>query len=1136
MRLLRTFVFFASFVSLSAAAFAQTETGRITGTVTDPQAGVVPGVNVTATATATGQVRSTVTDGEGRYVLANLQPTAYELKFNISGFKGITMKVTIQVGQAVAVDAKLELGGATETVNVSGAPEIINLANAEVSTIVNERQIQEMPLLTRNPYDLVALSGNVQEQPYDQVANGGTRGAGFNINGARASGTNVLLDGSANNDEFDTSVGQSVPLDSVQEFSIVTNNFSAQYGRASGGIVNVITKSGTNAFRGTAYEFFRSEKLSANSPDNIANQVEKGQFTRHMPGFSFGGPIARDKAHFFTSLEYIRVRSSDTIFSWVPTPQFLAASSPATQAYFRAYDKGVGTIGSTLTRGQVAGIIGAGAGAFNSLPDSLPVFGRVTKSLPIDAGGGDPQNQTQFVGRVDWNMGPSTLAYIRYALQNLAAEEGTNSASPYTGYDTGYVNKNHSFLASFTHVYSPSMTSQTKVVFNRLLNEQPITGPNVPRLMMNPSGPVSLQGYRIAFPGFLPWNPGSDIPFGGPQNLFQLYHDQTVLKGSHDLRFGGSYVNIADNRTFSAYSNAVEALSISSNSLNSLNNFVTGNIQRFQAAINPQGYPGGTYTTPVSQPSFTSHNRYNELALYLQDNLSVGSRVRLNLGVRWEYYGPQQKSDPKHDSNYYWGNPDLDLSNATSLAIIQSITTGAIKPSNESPTGSLWKADKNNFAPRLGFAWDVNGDGKTSVRGGYGIAYERNFGNVTFNTLFNAPLYLIATIDTPADLASQSIYVDNSGPFGGVAGVKKTIPLGGMRHIDQNIKTAYVHQYGFSMQREVRPGLVGSIEYNGSTGRDLYDLADVNKRGGPLVYGGDAAVAASRAILAPAFAQPSSANLRANPNFGAFNSRGNRGTSQYHGVTLGLDGNLIGSTGLSFTTKYTISQAKDNLSTTFSEGNNGFYNLGYLDAFNPMLDYGYAEFDVRQRLLFSTIWNLPFMNAAGGMKETLLGGWSINAIFTARSGYPFTVYDCTNQFIVCMRAVDAVGVNKLANGSTATGNPNEFTLLDLTSILPMAGSYAHPLTGNTDYGPYPANMTERNAFRGPGGWNMDFSMIKRFRFANGRAAQLRVELYNATNHETMYVRGDNTDISGTSKITGFLEGNRRAQIGFKFEF
>ena len=233
----------------------------------------------------------------------------------------------------------MDVAGTKENVNVVAEIPRINVTNSEVATTITETQIRELPTITSNVYDLVAVAGNVSG---GKVADGEewtttTRGTGYNINGQRASSTNILLDGSANNNEFDTTVGQNVPLDSVQEFSVVTSNFSAQYGRATGGIVNVLTKSGTNSFRGTGYDFYRSDKLSTNTFDNKANDIEKGEFTRHQLGFSIGGPIRRDKMHFFSNLEYIRVRSADTLISWVPTPQFIAASAQPTRDFFGAY-------------------------------------------------------------------------------------------------------------------------------------------------------------------------------------------------------------------------------------------------------------------------------------------------------------------------------------------------------------------------------------------------------------------------------------------------------------------------------------------------------------------------------------------------------------------------------------------------------------------------------------------------------------------------------------------------------------------------------------------------------------------------------------------------------------------------------
>ena len=1109
---LRLFAFLFAGVLMATAAAAQTETGRISGTAMDDQGGVLPGASVTLKHVAAGTTRATVTDANGAFLFANVAPSTYEVTVELQGFRSWATKVVLSVGAGVNLNPRLAVGGLTEVVTVTAGSELVNTTNSEVATTINEAQIRELPTITRNVYDLVSVAGNVA--PDDQSG----RGTGYAINGMRSASTNVLLDGSANNDEFDATVGQEVPLDSVQEFSVITNNFSAQYGRATGGIVNVATKSGTNLFNGTAYDFIRNDALATNTFDNRANDIEKGKFTRHQGGFSIGGPVKRDKMHFFSNLEYIRVRSADTEISWVPTSQFLAASNPATQAFFAKYGKLSGSGAQTMTRAQVAAIVGTGAGAFNNLPADLPVFTRIEKSLPIDAGGGDPQDNYQWVNRIDYSFGNNTQMYVRYAYQNQEAQAGTNASSPYEGYETGYLNHNHNVLGSLTHVFSPTFTTQSKVVWNRLFGDQPLNGDPQPTLYMNPTTPVRLQGYRIAFPGYLPWSPGSAIPFGGPQQLFQVYQDQTWIKGKHDFRFGGSFVRIADDRTFGAYANSVEALNTTSNALISLNNFVQGQILRFQTAINPNGFPGGNYTTPVSLPSFNSKNQYNEFALYMNDNWSIRDRVTVNLGMRYEFYGPQQKSDPKYDSNFYYPNADTSVNTASPTEMIAALSGGRVFPTNESPIGALWKTDWNNFAPRIGFAWDLKGDGKTSLRGGYGMAYERNFGNVTYNVLFNPPLYLVASIDAPTDVATLPIYTETAGPFGGVAGVTKPIPAGSLRHVDQNIETAYAHFFGLAFQHQISSSMVGRVEYSGSLGRKLYDLADVNKRGASLVYQGTG-----------------TAGQRPNAQYAAFNSRANRGQSEYHGVTLGLDSRMLGATGLQFSANYTFSNAKDNLSSTFSDSGNNF-NLGYLDAFDPMLDWGYAGFDVRHRGSISGIWAIPFARNASGVAKALAADWQLNFILTARSGFPFTIFDCTNGLSLCMRMQDPVGIDRNALDGSATGNPNEYKLLDLTPVMRSAGGYVHPRTGNSDFGPYPADMTERNAFRGPGFWNVDLGLSKRVRFGDGYAVQFRLETYNLFDHANMFANSGDADISSFDAIFGHRDGNRRMQVGVKFEF
>ena len=274
---------------IPALATAQ-ESGKVAGTVTDQSGAVLPGVNVTLKSVERATVRSTVTNAQGEYVFASIVPGNYEITAELSGFSKKQTRTTVAVGATVAINVQMAVGQQSEVVTVVGeSAAAINTSTQDIATTVNETQIRELPTITRNPYDLVQLSGQAAGD------NESARGTGYSINGARSASTNVLLDGTTNNSDFDATVGQAVPLDSVQEFSVLTSNFSAQYGRATGGVVNVATKSGTNQYRGTVYEFFRNNGLSANTFGNNANGIEQGQFKRNQMGFSLGGPVQKDK-------------------------------------------------------------------------------------------------------------------------------------------------------------------------------------------------------------------------------------------------------------------------------------------------------------------------------------------------------------------------------------------------------------------------------------------------------------------------------------------------------------------------------------------------------------------------------------------------------------------------------------------------------------------------------------------------------------------------------------------------------------------------------------------------------------------------------------------------------------------------
>jgi hypothetical protein len=367
------------------------------------------------------------------------------------------------------------------------------------------------------------------------------------------------LDGAANNDEFNGSVGQAVPLDSVQEFSVLTNNFTAEFGRASGGVVNVVTKSGSNDFHGTAYEFNRVSALSSNTFDNNANGVAKSTFTRNQFGYSVGGPVKKDKLFFFSSTEWIRIRGVKNTTAVVPTNQLIGQTSPNTQSFFSAYGA-LKPSNAVLQTYSGLGLCGTNAAcrSFVSTQPTLPLFQRVFYSTFDDAGGGIPENQYQTVARVDYNATDRTQLYARYALQKENRFAGYISASPYQGFDTGEDIFNNNFLLSMTHTFAPTFVSQSKAVFNRLNDLQPFgtAGANLPTLYTGSAGVTNLAGVNLLMPGYSPTTPGNGIPFGGPQNFVQLYEDLSWSKGKHDFRFGGSYDYQRDNRTFGAYQTA----------------------------------------------------------------------------------------------------------------------------------------------------------------------------------------------------------------------------------------------------------------------------------------------------------------------------------------------------------------------------------------------------------------------------------------------------------------------------------------------------------------------------------------------------------------------------------------------------
>src|SRR5437588_1416914 len=328
-------LFFAALLlAFAGTAWGQTETGQISGTVTDATGAIVVGAKVVAKSVNTGLTRDTTTNSAGIYTIPTLKPDIYEVTVQATGFQSITQRVQVSVGSRSEGSVQLTVGTQAELVEVTGFAEAntVNTESQTLSATITEREINELPTSpTRNPYALVAISGNVTE------ATNSHRGAGFSINGQRSASTDILLDGAENVSSFTASVGQTVPLDSVQEFSVLTNGFTAEYGRASGGVVNLVTKSGTNTFHGSGYDYNRISALSANTFQNDATGTPKGIFARNDFGFSVGGPFVKNKMFFFNNTEWIRVRSSAPTQYNIIDPGSISSLGAASQAFFAAY-------------------------------------------------------------------------------------------------------------------------------------------------------------------------------------------------------------------------------------------------------------------------------------------------------------------------------------------------------------------------------------------------------------------------------------------------------------------------------------------------------------------------------------------------------------------------------------------------------------------------------------------------------------------------------------------------------------------------------------------------------------------------------------------------------------------------------
>jgi hypothetical protein len=832
----------AAFVCLAGAAFAQGTTSRLVGTVTDTQGAIIPGATVTLVNEATGVSFSTVTTASGGYVFEAVQVGAYTVTIELSGFKKHVAKGNrVTIGVPTTVNARLEVGGLAETVEVSGTAEAVQLSTSgNVGAIVQEREIQDLPIVGargRNPLDLV----NVQPG----VVSGANTGGGVHVHGARDRSWNFTLDGVDTNE---SSAGGSnfSPLrsnpDSLTEFRVITGNSTAEFGRNSGGQVTMITRSGTNRLQGSLFYFYRTPALNANEWENNVNGIKEGQFVQHIPGFSLGGPIKKDKTFFFVNMQALRLKRSFSVTSTVYTQQ-------ARDGNWRYVIGG---------RNQPAGVTGA---SVDSSGNVLPGISIGNYSIPAN----DPA-RLGLSATTRQEVGRTPLP------NNFAVGDGLNLA----GYSFVAPEREEQYDAviKVDHVFNRQHTAFARVAWGQ---QDTLCDSVNGGLQRYPDGPCVVNTYRRPFNAALNWrfSPTSTIvnelvvgmnhftfDFQIPSNdatrptfistpitmadsydygnkrtidTYQLVENLSWVKGAHNIKAGANFrftqhrdvrgsvggqnaspyvdfstsVNTVDPATFNIPSNINTAFDRPA--LQSSINFLLGRVgnlsQGFVAAGDAYA-PGGTL--------FDFESRYPELDFYLQDTWKPGRYFTVDLGLRWEL-----KMSPN--------NPDDLIRRPNQGVYVGQPASNALLWER----GSLYDDDVDNLGPVIGFAWDPWKNGKTSIRANYRLAFDR------INT-FSFSSAVFQSIPGITTAVTNTAYGQAGGRLPNLPTLQPTTKPADFLQpprnsnniqtvVDPNFQSPMTHGWVLSVQRELMRNMLVEVTYVGRKAEHLFGAYNMNQ-------------------------------------------------------------------------------------------------------------------------------------------------------------------------------------------------------------------------------------------------------------------------------------------------------------------
>ena len=1189
MRTLNLLLITACLLALTAPPIAAQSagTGALAGTVTDASGAVIPNVQVTVTNTETNQSRATSTGTDGSYKFALLPPGTYKVRFTATGFKTSEVpSVPVNVTETPVLDRTLDVGTQTEAVLVQAEVAVLQTQNSTLGTVVGSQSVAGLPLTNRNYTQILSMSAGANVS----VNNAALLGRGsqdVSVNGANTNQNNYQMDG-VNIDNFagnglaaDAGIyaGIGVPNpDALEEFKIQTSTYDASYGRNPGANVNVVTKSGTNAFHGTAYEFFRNTAL--NSIDFFRNRSggSKQVLNQNQFGGNIGGPIKKDKIFFFVSYQETRqVNGVGTQGYSTPTLAPIPGGDRSNTAAFRQSlgaafcpqnhpgDSRYLTVGAGVTGVQVA-CDGSNINpvAINFLQLKLPngayyipgstngSFQPTTFSIPAHF------TEHQAVANMDWAINSKQNLSARFfTSQDPQTINFTNANGELPGTPASALYANTEAVLKLTSLLSNTLVNEGRLSYQRNIaifsNGVPFTATQLGMTPINPAinvmNPITIQGLFNVGGGI-----GDDV--FDPTDQYQISDTIAWSHGKHTIRAGAEFEHINWNIVF-------KGIERGNTTISSFPDFLMGRAGCTPGDANcSPANPGNTTGTPLSNiasclfcvrsgPDGIIHGyRANNINWFVQDDFKVSPRLTLNMGVRWEYNGTL--SDKYGNLTNVWQSLVQSVNTPAGVAGKGAFngalpTTGGtlaayVVPSNfqgSVPSG-VFKSDRdlpvksgppyNNFGPRFGFAWQPGSSGRVVIRGGVGMFYDRIGGNLFVHSVEQGNPYAV-TLDfagpaaQPASLqnlfpSTPLIFVPRWVDFSTGIGSNLNLPF-----IVENIHTPLVRQYNLTVQWEflrnwtLEAGYVGpSNPINGIT---TNTVQNVNLR---VPYLGFAA--------------------------SGFQGTGFDGISNYNSLQATVR-KRVGH-GVSFQGSYTLSK---NLTDLVG------YGANYNNASNLAQQYGRAYFNRPQRFVFNYNWDLPLGHPKGAAGK-LVEGWAVSGVTVVQNGTPLTFTDARAGTIygvsgpiataptlntVTFGAVNT-GRAQLCPGATAgnivtsggiesrlggaSGGPGFFNGAGFANTT--AGTQCTlPVIGNgTDYGNSGVGIV-----LGPGQFNWDLSIIKMTRFGERHSLQFRTEFFNAFNHPQFNNPGAAVSTPTTfGIITSSSVNPRLIQFALKYQF